>query len=426
MKPAVVLFWHDLRLQDNPALFHAAKTKKPLVLLFIEDAQAAGRFKTKGAAKWWQYKSLIALLQDLAQYRQHLVVRSGHFVDEVMRAVHETGADAIFWNRSYEPWRVKELTALKKQPIETHSFNANYLKEPWELSTQAGTPFRVFTPFWKSLQKGLELEAPLQIPQLSPATHDLKGEDLAQWRSPTWAKGFSVWNPSEQGAWGAFEQFLPHLKNYPQMRDRPDVEGTSRLSPFLHFGQISPRQILWKLKEYSCEKFVSELAWREFSNHLLFHFPDLPTKNFNPKFDRFPWKKDDKALRAWQEGKTGVPLIDAGMRQLWHEGWMHNRVRMLVASFLTKDLLIDWREGADWFWDTLVDADLANNSASWQWVAGSGADAAPYYRIFNPYVQAERFDPDGAYVKKWGGEAHPFDHKEAAKRALDLFHGLNS
>ena len=335
--------------------------------------------------------------------------------DAVLAMARQTGAAAVFWNRRYQQAEREADAAmkirLKADGIEAASHAGFLLHEPWEPKTAAGQPFRVFTPFYRALQA---LPAPgqplprterLRPPLVAPESDSLDSWNLLPKR-PDWAAGLrAAWKPGEAAAHAQFHTFLKGpLAGYPEARDYPGMDGTSRLSPYLAHGEISPRQIFHALAANPSEaaaKFLRQIGWREFSWHLLFHNPGLETRNFNPAFDNFAWKADSKGLNAWQKGRTGYPLVDAGMRQLWETGWMHNRVRMAAASFLTKHLLIDWRLGEDWFWDTLVDADAANNAAGWQWVAGSGADAAPYYRIFNPTLQSERFDAQGQFVRRF-------------------------
>jgi len=297
--------------------------------------------------------------------------------------------------------------------VRAASYNGALLREPWTVETKTGGPYKVFTPYWRAAGDAKADFNPLEAPSAINALKDApRGDALTDWKltpsTPDWASGFEDrWTPGEAGAREALTIFLrSRIDGYGEKRDIPGVTGTSRLSPHLHFGEISPRRIWMNLKaskapDEDAVKFRAELGWREFAHHLLHHFPDFPEANFQEKFDGFPWRDDKAAFNAWTRGRTGVPIVDAGMRELWATGWMHNRVRMITASFLVKNLLISWREGEAWFWDTLVDADLANNSAGWQWVAGSGADAAPYFRIFNPVSQGERFDPKGAYVRQW-------------------------
>lgn len=416
-------FRSDLRLTDNPALAAALAQGAPVAPVFILDDEDAGAWKAGGASRWWLHHSLAGLARDLEQRGSRLILRRGRAEDEIPRLAHELQATSVVWNRRYEPWAVARderlKSALKSVGVAARSFNAALLAEPWEVMNGKGEPYRVFTPFWKALRARLDLppasQAPQRVPAPAawPASDDLPVWDLLPTR-PDWAGGLAeTWTPGEAGALERLDAFAGGASlDYDRARNLPGREGTSRLSPHLHFGEIGPRQV-WRaltaaalaqtgdLMPAGVEVFLSEIAWREFSHHLLFHAPTLPEQPLRPDFAHFGWATDPKAFRAWSRGRTGYPIVDAGMRQLWTTGWMHNRVRMIVASFLIKDLLIDWREGQAWFWDTLVDADLANNAASWQWVAGSGADASPYFRIFNPVTQGEKFDPDGAYVRRW-------------------------
>lgn len=416
-RPALVLFRNDLRLADNGALNAAVETGRPVVCAYVFDIGSESRRPDGAARLWWLHKSLEALSSALEAKGVSLVLRQGSTREEVDRLVRETDAAAVFWNRRYEPATIASDTRLKAdlrdQGIEANSFDGELLHEPSRVKTGAGGPFRVYSPFWRALESAGEPREPLPAPRkLKPWTGKLDGIKLGDLKllptSPDWAGGLrETWTPGEDGAHERLGDFLKDgITGYADDRDRPDVDGTSRLSPHLAHGEITPFQIFAALRKAESagsqsdrEKFRKEVGWREFSYHLLFHNPELATRNFNPAFDAFPWRKDDKALADWRRGQTGYPIVDAGMRQLWQTGWMHNRVRMIVASFLAKHLLIDWREGERWFWDTLVDADPANNTASWQWVTGSGADAAPYFRIFNPMLQGAKFDPDGAYVR---------------------------
>jgi deoxyribodipyrimidine photo-lyase len=421
------LYWFrsDLRLADNPALSAAIAAGEPIVPFFVLDDADAGTWACGGASRWWLHGSLERLSQDLGRRGSRLVLRRGPAEAAIDSLVGETGASAVFWNRRYEPWattrdaQIKE--ALTRRGLRVRSRNGALLCEPWDISTAQGSPYRVFGPFYRALQKDSggssagRTEAPhvIPAPQAFPASDELASWHLRPTR-PDWAGGLRrLWRPGEDGALDRLRQFLDGpLEAYHQRRDAPGEEGTSRLSPHLHFGEISPHRILDAVRTRSLEltgnpvtafadAFLKEIGWREFSYHLLFHFPDLPTRPLRAEFDRFPWAEDQEQLAAWKRGMTGYPIVDAGMRELWATGWMHNRVRMVVASFLVKDLLQSWRPGEDWFWDTLVDADLANNAASWQWVSGCGADAAPFFRIFNPVLQGEKFDPDGRYIRRW-------------------------
>ena len=371
------------------------------------------------AQRWWLHHSLASLTEGLTNVGLNLCLRQGRALDVLEQLVRDYRIEAIYWNRCYEPVAIERDTSIKKMfqqgGVRIISTNGSLLHEPWQIATTTGHFFKVFTPFWRLCLKQMSIPEQHTIP-CTPKTLEVNSESLTSWKllpaNPNWAEAFGhYWQPGEEGARRKLADFVTiHLKGYSTSRDVPSKNTTSKLSPHLHFGEISPWQV-WRAIEAmkldkdcdlnSAERFISEIGWREFSYHLLYHVPSLPHANFKPKFDTFPWKNDAIFLKRWQEGMTGYPIVDAGMRELWGTGYMHNRVRMIVASFLTKDLLIDWRFGASWFLDTLIDADLASNSASWQWVAGCGADAAPYFRIFNPVLQGEKFDPDGEYVKQW-------------------------
>jgi deoxyribodipyrimidine photo-lyase len=419
--PAIIWFRQDLRLEDNPALAAAAEAG-PLVALYILD-ETRGVRPWGGASRWWLAESLAALEKELRRKAVPLILRRGPAARVLGEVVAETRAKSVHWNRNYEPYAIRRDKAIKaelaKRGIEATSHNAALLFEPWTVKTQAGEPFKVFTPFWRALQGLPEPPRPLPAPRkLEKAYRQPRSDRLADWAlkpvKPDWAAGFgNFWQPGEAGARQRLEEFLAgHLALYHEMRDRPDLSATARLSPHLHWGEIGPRQIWHAVKAQAiasgdlvppraAESFLRELAWREFSHYLLFHWPRLPSEPWKPEFGRFLWRNDKAGFAAWQRGRTGYPIVDAGLRELWATGWMHNRVRMITASFLVKHLLIAWQEGEAWFWDTLVDADLAQNAASWQWVAGSGADASPFFRIFNPVLQGEKFDPQGAYVRRW-------------------------
>ena len=410
--PVIMWFRRDLRLSDNPALSQAVLSGKPVICLYIFETD---NDRPMGAAsQWWLHTSLKRLSSDLENIGAQLQIMKGLAGDCLHQTIAETGADHVVWNRRYSKdgiQRDKELKAtLSTQRILTESFNGNLLTEPWEVKTKTGGYYKVFTPYWRavraSLNVGPELDAPKSINAYTEPLKSLSINDLdLQPTHPDWgAKMKPFWIPGETGARDALNKFLSGpVDTYRTDRDRPDRQGTSRLSPHLAFGEISPRQI-WHTSQKSgraVDKFLSEIGWREFAYTLLFYNPDLAQENFKPYFDAFPWDEDDLALKRWQTGQTGYPFVDAGMRELWETGWQHNRVRMVTASFLIKHLLLDWRAGEAWFWDTLLDADPANNPAGWQWVAGSGADASPYFRIFNPFTQGEKFDPDGHYVRRW-------------------------
>lgn len=418
--PAIVWFREDLRLADNPALAAAVSTGRPLVLLYIHDEVSSGFRPRGGASKWWLGKSLAAHIHQIEAAGGCLTIRSGETAKVISDVIAETGGVSVFWNRRYGgPERAMDTelkTNLKRGSIEVSTFNGRLLTEPWEITTGSGTPYKVFTPYWKAMR------STYQAPSLLPMPKSFTGPEVAsesleslglQPVAPDWSGGLdSEWSPGESGATERLWNFLEGpINTYSDDRNRPDKEaGTSRLSPHLHFGEISPVQI-WravqtgisagKFDESNAMTYLSEVVWREFSYVQLYYNPDLATENYNSDFDLMPWRSDSDALQAWKEGRTGYPIVDAGMRQLWHTGYMHNRVRMIVASFLTKHLLLPWQVGEDWFWDTLVDADPAANAASWQWTAGSGADAAPYFRVFNPITQGQKFDPNGIYVRRW-------------------------
>lgn len=414
-------FRRDLRLLDHPALFEAARTGRPIIPLYILEDDETNIWSLGSASRWWLHHSLQSLAHSLESIGGKLYLRRGSpqkILNDVMR---ETGACSVYWSRCYEPYAIQRDTALKAFFVDAHkevkSFNSHLLFEPWEIQTSNGLPYRVFTPFWKACLREWDKRRSLLTP--TPFTFykgKLSSDPLEVWSlcpQQQWADGFTdIWHPGEKGGRLRLNHFVSTaLRSYKDNRDKPGLNGTSKLSPHLHWGEVSLTAVVEaiesavisdsNLKE-NAQKFLSEIGWREFCYHLLYHFPTLPEQNFQSKFDHFAWQTEtDGLLRAWQMGKTGYPIVDAGMRELWRTGWMHNRVRMIVASFLTKHLRIHWRKGEEWFWDTLVDADLANNAISWQWVAGSGVDAAPYFRIFNPVLQAEKFDPDGTYIRRW-------------------------
>ena len=414
--PVIVWFRQDLRVADNPALAAAAAAGRPTICLYILDDETPGRWRMGGASRWWLHHSLAALDADLRERGIALVLRRGEASATLDAVIAETGAVSVVWNRCYEPFAIARDTAIKAslsaRGIEATSFNGALLFEPQEVRNGSGGAFKVFTPFWRAASRQGPARAPAPTPSSLPVAPAPTSDALDAWRllptAPDWAGGLrATWTPGEAGAHARLDQFLAQiLEGYADGRNVPGRVSTSALSPHLHFGEISPLSVWRALEAHAAnrkdaEKFLAELGWREFSHHLLVDFPSLPEKAWRPQFEDFPWADDPDGLEAWRRGRTGYPIVDAGMRELWTTGWMHNRVRMITASFLIKHLLIDWRLGADWFWDTLVDADLANNAASWQWVAGSGADAAPYFRIFNPTSQGETYDADGAYVRRW-------------------------
>lgn len=420
---AATVLWlrNDLRLADNRALAAVLANGGPVVPLYVLDEAAAGRWAPGGASRWWLHHSLTALGKAFDEKGSRLVLRRGPAAKILVDFAARLGAKEVVCQRRYEPWAIAQerevKAALDAAGVALQRFGGALLVEPEQIGTQTGAPYKVYTPFWRALSSGLEATAPLKAPKSIPAPATWpKSDTLSSWallpRKLDWAKGFAAqWQPGEAGALARLDGFLDEQAfRYGELRNRPDLPATSRLSPHLAHGEISPRLIWWRVAverarakgaDAGLETFLKEIAWREFAAHLLFHFPQFPDSPFRPEFERFAWARDDAALKAWQRGRTGFPIVDAGMRELWSTGWMHNRVRMIVASFLIKDLLIPWQDGQAWFWDTLVDADLASNAASWQWVAGSGADAAPYFRIFNPVTQGQKFDPDGAYVRRY-------------------------
>lgn len=419
--PIIVWFRDDLRLSDHPALHAAANTGAPVICLYVfDEASSANARPLGGAARWWLAQSLRALQNSLHEAGGSLVLRKGAAAKIIAGLAAETGAGAVFWNEiaqaSHQVIASEVEAALARDGIDSQIFPGDLLAAPTGIRNKDNRGLRVFTPFWRRVQMLGDPPTPLPAPKKLRGVQNLASDALASWHlepaAPDWASGLrDTWEPGEASAQAKLAAFLETgIAGYSDDRDRPDREGTSKLSPHLRFGEISPRQI-WHAAGFAAaarprlagdiEKFLSELGWREFCRHLLFDVPDLSTRNLQASFDAFPWRHDDEALRAWQRGRTGYPIVDAGMRELWHSGVMHNRVRMVVASFLVKHLLIDWRCGERWFWDTLVDADAGSNPANWQWVAGSGADAAPYFRVFNPILQGEKFDPDGVYVRRW-------------------------
>ncbi|RUR19209.1 deoxyribodipyrimidine photo-lyase [Legionella sp. km535] len=416
MSTALVWFRQDLRLNDNPAFFEAITQHNQVIPIYILDEKNS----ILGEAQaWWLHHSLQALSNSLTtQFGLKLILRKGNPLDILSDLQGHTGFNAIYWNRCYEPTSIerdkKIKAAFQETGLDVFSFNGSLLNEPWTIKNKNGDFFKVFTPYWKTCRQGL-ISKPAPLITYKPKAVDVASDDLQDWSllpHLNWASQFpDFWTPGEDGALLRLKEFISHhLNGYKTNRDFPEKQATSSLSPHLHFGEISPWTILRAVENAKinphcdlagAEHFLSELGWREFSYYLLYHVPTLPYKNFKSEFDAFPWHNDESLLKRWQQGTTGYPIVDAGMRELWATGYMHNRVRMIVASFLTKGLFIDWRLGADWFLDTLVDADLANNSASWQWVAGCGADAAPYFRIFNPVLQSQKFDPNGVYIRRW-------------------------
>lgn len=430
LSPVVVWFRDDLRVADNPALRTAADSGRPVLCLYVWDEESEGVRPPGGAARWWLHHSLSALAEELDRLGAHLTVRRGPAERVVAEVLHETGAGAVFWNRRYggAERRIDEAikTAARERGLEAASFAASLLFEPWTIRTGAGTPFSVYTPFWRACLAAPPPRKPLPAPTELMAADPIDGvgiDDLGLLPTdPDWADGLrDAWKPGERAARRRLAAFLDEdVARYRDDRDSPGIDATSRLSPHLRWGELSPHQV-WhatsdardRANAEGASTFLSELGWREFAHHRLFAHPDLATVNIHREYDSFPWPRLHRAaLRAWHQGRTGIPLVDAGMRELWTTGTMHNRVRMVVASFLIKNLLIDWRLGEQWFWDTLVDADAASNPFNWQWVAGSGADAAPYFRVFNPELQRTKFDPHGDYVRRWVPEWDTADYPE--------------
>ena len=476
--PTIHWFRRDLRLADNAAFSAAAEVGGPVIPVYILDDESPGKWRPGAASRWWLHQSLEALSSDLKALGSRLVIRRGPAVAVLEELIAATGAKAVHWSKVREPWsppHEAEITdRLAVVGVAARGFDGALLFEPETARNRSGEPFKVFSAFWRAAVAGKAPAEPLSppktlaVPARWPKSLTLDSLGLEP-KHPDWAGGLrETWTPGEAGAHERLAAFLAGpISDYADMRNRPDIEGTSRLSPHLHHGEISPRQCWHAVTkamskrpniERGAASFLRELGWREFSYYLLHHWPHLPEQDFRPEFAAFPKRQDADTLRAWRKGRTGFPIVDAGMRQLWATGWMHNRVRMIVASFLIKDLMLGWQEGEAWFWDTLVDADLANNAASWQWVAGSGADAAPFFRIFNPTKQAISFDPNGDYVRRWVpelarlpapdihapdqappgvlaaagvviGETYPapiVDHADARRRALAAFEALKA
>lgn len=435
----LVWFRDDLRLADNPALRAAVDRDEPIVGLYVLDEVSPGVRPLGGAARWWLHHSLTSLGERLRERGSTLVLGRGAAADVVPRVVADVGATAVSWNRRYgRPEReidggLKER--LSAQGVEVRSFAGSLLFEPWNVRTGAGTPFSVYTPFWRACLHLPSPRQPLPEPRQVPGPKRTPPSDsLTEWgllpTRPDWAQGLrEQWEPGEPAARRRLREFLSaDVDHYDRARDEPAADSTSLLSPRLRWGELSPYTVWHAALADGTDagRFLSELGWREFAWHVLFHHPDLATENLRREFDAFPWPRlRPDLLRAWQQGRTGFPFVDAGMRELWATGFMHNRARMAAASFLVKNLAVDWRRGEQWFWDTLVDADAASNPFNWQWVAGSGADAAPYFRIFNPVLQAQKFDPQGLYAARWAPDAADIapivDLAASRKAALDAY-----
>ncbi|WOF21798.1 deoxyribodipyrimidine photo-lyase [Microbacterium betulae] len=438
----LVWFRDDLRLADHPALRAALERDEPVVGVYVLDEESDGVRPLGGAARWWLHHSLASLGERMTDRGSTLVLRRGRAAEVVPRLVAEAGASAVLWSRRYGgPEREIDTavkSALRDDGVEARSFAGSLLFEPWTIRTGAGRPYGVYTPFWRACLAMPEPRDPLPEPRSLPGPSRRPASDaLDDWgllpAGPDWADGLrETWEPGEPAARRRLQEFLSEdVADYGRARDEPASGVTSALSPRLRWGEVSPFTVWHAAIDSGADVggFLSEIGWREFAWHTLFHHPDLHTMNLDRRYDAFPWPPlDTDALHAWEGGRTGIPLVDAGMRELWRTGAMHNRVRMVVASFLVKNLLIDWRQGEQWFWDTLVDADAASNPFNWQWVAGSGADAAPYFRVFNPELQAKKFDPHGEYVRRWApdhadgeGPAPIVDLLSSRRRALDAY-----
>ena len=419
--PVIVWIRRDLRLSDNAALFRAAQKSNSVIPVFIWAPEEEGKWSMGEAQQWWLHHSLESFSGSLVKNGITLIIRRGKSSTVLADIAQETDAQAIYWNKAYEPAEKARdhqvVEALHEIGIETSQWEGQLLHDPDTISTGSGTPYKVFTPFWRKIASHLVISTPLGTPEIPtmPARYrslrSLHIDELDLLPKLNWASEFpDHWTPGEDSALRRLRRFLNgSIDAYDTKRDIPSIDGTSLLSPHLHFGEISPHTVWDEITHGSLEArsddlkapFLRQLIWREFSYHLIHHFPHTSEQNLRSRFDQFQWSKDQVKLKSWQKGETGYPIVDAGMRQLWRTGWMHNRVRMIVASFLTKHLLTHWLEGAKWFWDTLVDANLPNNTMGWQWAAGSGADAQPFFRIFNPMNQGKKFDPKGEYVRRW-------------------------
>jgi deoxyribodipyrimidine photo-lyase len=410
--PQIVWLRRDLRLSDQPA-FHAAAAASPVIPVYVLDDATAGDRKLGGASRWWLHGSVAALAKDLKAHGSRLILRRGDCAQEIAKLAQEAGADTVHALHHYEPWWRKAEEALAGK-LDLHLHDGNYLMPPGTVVGTSGNPLRIYTPFARALLRSLHPSDPLPAPRLAAPKPWPKSDDLADWKllptKPDWAGGMrEAWEPGEAAAKDTLDAFLDHAADYEAERNHPSVEGTSRLSPRLHWGEISPRQV-WHALEgrrgKGVDTFRGEVIWRDFAQNLIAQFPDYAEESYREPFRTFPWRdpKHDKTaaadLKAWQRGRTGYPIVDAGMRQLWTTGWMHNRVRMIAASFLIKHLLLDWRLGERWFWDTLVDADYGNNAVNWQWVAGSGVDSSQFTRMMAPLTQSPKFDAAG-YIREW-------------------------
>ena len=424
---SLVWFRQDLRLHDHPALYTAA-ANGAVIPVYVLDDDGPGDWRIGGAQRWWLHHSLKALDASLRDMGSRLILRRGPAATVLKALTEEVGADVIHAVRHYEPWWVAAEEALGDL-VTLH--DGNQLRPPREVTTGSGGQFKMFSAFWKALSAGTPPDDPLPVPEeIIAPNHWRTSDTLSDWdllpTKPNWAKGFDVWRPGEAGAREALEDFADIAVEYEDRRNLPSTEGTSRLSPHLHFGEVSAREVWHTIggRGIGREAFRRELAWRDFTAGVVLAMPDYAKANGRPKFDTLPWRRAPSELKAWRQGRTGYPIVDAGMRQLWATGWMHNRVRMIAASFLIKHLLIDWREGERWFWDTLVDADYGNNAVNWQWVAGTGVDSNMFGRIMAPLVQSEKFDA-ADYIREWVPELRKLsdddihDPETAGKRPQD-------
>ena len=420
MTTALVWFRRDLRLADNAALVHALKTANRIVPVYIHAPEEDGDWAPGAASRWWLHHSLAALTESLAQRGSRLVIRCGPSLETLRQLIRDTGATSVCFNRLYEPAQLARDQAIERtltaEGVNVFAGQGHLLTEPWTIASQGGTPYRVYTPYAHTVRARLTASPPQPVPRALPLSPmRLKSRPLRELGllpRIRWDAGIaSHWQPGEARALRRLRQLAAQLPDYAQNRDRPAADGTTHLSPHLHFGEITPQQVWQAIQQArtgvqagvlrSAEILERELLWREFAHHVLYHYPLTPAQPLDARFTNFPWRRSKTLLTAWQRGETGIPIVDAGMRELWETGYMHNRVRMIVASFLTKHARLDWRQGARWFWDTLVDADLASNTLNWQWVAGCGADAAPFFRIFNPLLQSRKFDPECVYLCRW-------------------------
>jgi len=418
MTTSIVWLRHDFRLTDNPALYYAAQHSNKVVPVYIHAPEEANLWQAGQASNWWRHHSLTNLEQAIAQRGGRLIIRQGKSLEELLKLCQELKASTVYWNQTYTPGLTQRdqgvRNALESIGVDHYQYNGSLLHTPGTILNKEGKPYRVFSAFWATCQRLGLGQTPLPAPS---SLYDCKLasipiSELKLLPNIPWDQHFyEHWQPGEAHGLNQIERLCEErLDGYHHNRDYPAIEGTSRLSPYLALGEVSPRQIVTALlntfmrrtlRASECDSFIREIGWREFAYHTLQHFPESIEKVLNPRFEKMPWQQNPELLNAWQQGKTGYPIIDAGMRELWQTGWMHNRVRMIVASFLTKNGMIHWQHGARWFWDTLVDADLASNSFNWQWVAGTGLDAAPYFRIFNPIRQSEKFDSKGHYIRCW-------------------------